>query len=192
MPPSSLWGSSPEFHIALVGKSKTDTLLETVSFLSDFNAAYELARLASDDAYADFSFSTAVSTRTGRPLDREARLRVVKLNETSPLELVTSVAMIGAVALPSILILVKIVEKAYNLPLNHRKLKAEVEKAERENRIGRRLEYEELDQRAVQTMADPRAAKYLENTTRRLSHSTVIVSEITVTYKGDADKKHHG
>lgn len=189
MPHESQWISTPVFRIALSGKSKTDTLLETVSFLSDFNTAYELARLASDDTYTDFSFSPYVWMRNGRPLRQDARLRVVRLSETSPLELVTTVAVAGLAALPSILILVTIIEKAYNIQLNHRKLKADVEKAERENRIGDRIEHEELERRAERIMSDPRASQYLENTTRRLSRSTVVVKEMTVTYEIEDERR---
>lgn len=173
----------PEIRIAVLGKSKTDTLQETVNFLYDFNVAYEMSRLASDERHSHFSFSPFVWMRNGRPLDRSERLRVVKLKETSPLELVTAIAIISVTALPSIWLLVQIVEKAYNLPLNRRKLRAEIEKAERENRVAKQKEEQDLEQRARAILEDSQASPYLENVTRRLSKSTVVISEISVDYK---------
>src|SRR5438552_114617 len=84
MPPNLSQGDSAEFRIAVIGaESNGVTLLDTSIFLYDFNIAYELARLAADDTYAAFQFSFNVWQRNGRPLRRNARLRVVRLREES-------------------------------------------------------------------------------------------------------------
>lgn len=171
-----------EVHIGVVAKSKTDTLRETVNFLYDLNVAYELARLASDRRYSDFTFSHNVWMRNGRPLEREAQLRVVTLRETSPIELIVAIGAISVSALTSIWLLVQIIEKAYNLPMARRKLVAETEKAERENRLAKKGEDRNPEQHATELLHDSHAAPYLQNVTRRLSQSTVIVKELTVHY----------
>ena len=74
---------------------KRPTLLETASFLYDFNLVYELCRLSTDETYAGFHFSRYVLFRDGRPLKDRDRLRVVRLEQASPMKLETKVAIVS-------------------------------------------------------------------------------------------------
>ena len=78
------------FRLFLRGaESQTPTLLDFSGFLYDFNLLYEVSRLATDPAYDGFRFSRYVLYRRGRPLADRDRLRVEKLSQQSPLDLVT-------------------------------------------------------------------------------------------------------
>src|SRR4051794_364501 len=101
---------------------ETPLLSETSNFLYDFNVAYELARLATDPRHRDFIFTPYAFFRNGRPLRREARLEIVRLREESPLDLLVQVAAVNG-ALTAVWLLVQIIEKAFNLRLNRKKLR---------------------------------------------------------------------
>src|SRR5205814_1376078 len=111
MPPEVI--SFPRFDFVIRtagGEKKRPTLLETTEFLYDLNLIYELARLASDRSYAGFRFSFNAIRRNGRPLRRDDRLTVRRLNQQSPLELELAVLAVLAAG-PSIWALVQAVEK---------------------------------------------------------------------------------
>src|SRR5947199_6964065 len=75
------------------------TLLATASFLYDFNLAYELCRLITDHTYRRFRFTHYVLFRDGRPLRETDRLRVVRLEQASPMKLETKVAIVSGTLL---------------------------------------------------------------------------------------------
>ena len=121
------------FNIRLTaGEEPFPTLVDVTNFLYDFNILYEIARLTTDPAYSDFRFSHFVFYRKGRPLDLSDRLRVQSISLGSPLVIVAVLAAVPA-AVGAVWGLVQIADKLTNAPLNRRKLKAEVEKLEREN-----------------------------------------------------------
>jgi hypothetical protein len=71
------------------------TLLDTASFLYDFNLIYELCRLSTDQKYGGFRFTRYVLFRNGRRLRDLDRLRVVRLQQASPMKLETKVAIVS-------------------------------------------------------------------------------------------------
>src|SRR5215469_5387279 len=125
----------PHFRIRITGPDISyPSLLDVSSFLYDFNLLYEITRLATDPRYDDFRFSNYALFRKGRPLEPRDRLHVEALSERSPLVLVTDLSIVAG-AIGALWGVVQIVEKVANASLNRRKLKAEVEKLERENQV---------------------------------------------------------
>jgi hypothetical protein len=121
------------FNIRLTaGEEPFPSLADVTNFLYDFNILYEIARLTTDPSYSDFKFSHFVFYRKGRPLASSDRLRVQSISLGSPLVIVSVLAAVPA-AIGAAWGLVQIADKLTNAPLNRRKLKAEVEKIEREN-----------------------------------------------------------
>jgi hypothetical protein len=184
MPHEIIEMRSYEFLLQVYGsESENPTLLDTTSFLYDLNLAYELARLKTDEAYAGFVLSANALRRNGRPLKPDARLRVVRLRQESPIELVTAVAVVGG-ALTALWVVLQIAEKVYNLPMNRRKLRAEVEKLERENRAAARTEWEEIeranDRRAESALYDSDASSYFDGIRQRLSQAPITITKIEI------------
>jgi hypothetical protein len=132
------------FSIRLTaGEEPFPPLLDVTNFFYDFNVLYEIARLTADPNYSDFRFSHFVLYRKGRPLDLRDRLHVQSLSLGSPLVIVAVLAAVpGAVG--ALWGLVQIADKLTNAPLVRRKLKAEVEKLERENLQASATPYNEL------------------------------------------------
>jgi len=132
MPPEF---SPNESHFSIrltAGEEPFPTLVDVTNFLYDFNILYEIARLTTDPSYSDFKFSHFVFYRKGRPLNLSDRLRVQSISLGSPLVIVSVLAAVPA-AIGAVWGLVQIADKLTNAPLNRRKLRAEVEKLEREN-----------------------------------------------------------
>jgi hypothetical protein len=181
--PSEFNSNEPHFLIRLVGSGEAfPSLLDVSSFLYDFNLLYEIARLATDPNYHDFKFSDFVFYRGGRPLNGRDRLHVQTLRHESPLILVAVLAAVS-VAVGSLWGIVQIVEKITNAPLTRRKLKAEVEKLERENRGEAQspldVDFESLEQ--LRTVLRVREAEhYYDNAAGRLQRSSVRIKELEV------------
>jgi len=173
----------PYFRIALAGSDKGfPTLLDISNFLYDFNLLYEITRLATDPRYNDFRFSQYVFYRNGRPLELGDRLHVEKLSQGSPMMVVAVLTITGG-AVGAVWGIVLVLEKIINAPLNRRKLKAEVEKLERENQdassrhIGENLENPEEVRRVLRIRE---AESYYENVGGRLQRSSVKVKEVEI------------
>jgi hypothetical protein len=132
------------FSIRLTaGEGPFPTLVDVTNFLYDFNILYEIARLTTDPTYSDFRFSRFVFYRKGRPLNSSDRLRVQSISLGSPLVIVAVLAAVPA-AVGAVWGLVQIADKLTTAPLNRRKLKAEVEKLERENLLASTTPHNEL------------------------------------------------
>jgi hypothetical protein len=183
----------PYFQIRLLGAEEAfPTMLDVSNFLSDFNLLYEITRLATDYNYKAFRFSNFVFHRRGRPLDDRDRLHVQALTLESPLLLITALTAVGG-AIGSIWGIVQIVEKILNMPLNRRKLRAEVEKLERESRdpVGRG----ERPRQGIQGPEDVKrvlrireAEAYYESVGRRLERSTVRLKELEIEVVSDEER----
>lgn len=176
---------SPYIRLRVRGSDEGfPSLLEVSSFLYDFNLLYEVSRLGTDPNYGDFRFSNFVFYRTGRPLRSRDRLHVQALRQESPLLLIAVLAAAPS-AVGALWGLVQIVEKVANAPLNRRKLRAEVEKLERENR-----EAKERGKPSGETIWDPEqmrqilrireAESFYDNVAGRLERSSVRISELDI------------
>jgi len=170
-------------------ESATPLLIDTTNFLYDFNVAYEIARLATDRRYEQFRFSHYVFFRNGRPLSRPERLKVIRLREESPLELLAELSAVTVGALTAVWLLIQIIEKAYNLKLNRRKLRAEVEKLERDNKISAkeaRRAIDDLEQHGLSHLP-PDAATAIEGATKRLTRTLIKIEKIELIAKRPND-----
>src|SRR5262249_42989924 len=113
--------NSPVFLIRLQGEAAEayPLLVDVSSFLYDFNLAYEVPRIVTDQRYSGFVFSRPPWPS---PLPDEDRIRIVSLQEHSPLIFLAAVAAAPA-AVGAIWGLVQIVDKIMNWPLNRQILK---------------------------------------------------------------------
>lgn len=172
----------PYFLIRLTGSEDSfPALLDVSSFLYDLNLLYETSRLATDPKYYNFRFSNSMFYRRGRPLDERDKLYVQSISFESPFEIV-AVVTFTASTLGGIWGIVQIVEKITNASLNRRKLKAEVEKLERENREsppspGVRVQGEE-DFRKLLRVRE--AEHFYDNVAGRLERSSVRIKELEI------------
>ncbi len=180
--PANFSLDEPYFRIRLVGTEKSfPSLLDISSFLYDLNLLYEISRLATDPKYRDFAFSRYVFYRSGRPMDSGDRLYVQSLSHDSPIAIVL-VATIVATGIAAIWGIVQIGDKLVNAPLNRRKLKAEVEKLERENRNAA-LSHELLPQGEEdfrRTLRIREAEHFYDNVAGRLERSSVQIKELEI------------
>lgn len=167
----------------LVGDTEgAPSLLDVSSFLYDFNLLYEVTRLATDRNYHAFSFTDFVLYRNGRPLTGSDRLHVLALKQESPLLLVAALAGLPT-AIGAVWGVVQIVEKIASASLERRKLKAEIEKLERENQDAARspLEVDFENPEDFKTVLRIREAEtYYDNIGDRLERSSVRIKEFTV------------
>lgn len=153
-------------------------------FLYDLDSLYEIVRLALDPAYKSYRFSRFSLYRNGRPLADQDRLLVKRLKLASPLEVFATVAAVGGAATTvaaAVWTLVQIVEKIYNLRLNHEKLELEVMKLQREA-VQPRLPLDLPDKPlSSEKILKRRAAdEPLETLEKRLASSTVRITEFEI------------
>jgi len=171
------------FRIQIVGSEETFPLvLDVSSFLYDLNLLYEIARLATDPNYGEFKFSRFVYYRGGRPLRDEDRLHVQSLRQESPLALVAVLAAVP-VAIGAVWGVVQIVDKIGNASLNRRKLRAEVEKLERENRDSINSAHgliPNTDEQVRSVLRIREAEQYFDNVAGRLERSSVRIKELEI------------
>lgn len=180
--PSSFTPNEPYFRIRLTGGEESfPSLLEVSSFLYDFNLLYEISRLATDPTYRDFNFSRFVFYRRGRPLEERDRLYLQSLSLGSPIVIVGVVTAV-VTGVGGVWGIVQVVEKITNAPLNRRKLKAEVEKLERENKeaaaLSADLVPEEEEFRKVLRIRE--AEHFYDNVAGRLERSSVRIKELEI------------
>jgi hypothetical protein len=102
-------------------------LLDISSLLYDLELSHDYGVLLSEKKYLDYEFSRYFWYRNGRPIDAYYRVKAGRIVKESPLELTLIIASIGA-----LWVLLQIIEKVVNWPLNRKKLKLEVEKLEHE------------------------------------------------------------
>lgn len=153
-------------------------------FLYDLDSLYEIVRLALDPAYKSYRFSRFSLYRNGRPLADQDRLLVKRLKLASPLEVFATVAAVGGAATTvaaAVWTLVQIVEKIYNLRLNHEKLELEVMKLQREA-VQPRLPLDLPDKPlSSEKILKRRAAdEPLETLEKRLASSTVRITDFEI------------
>jgi len=182
MPPS-FSPSEPYFRIRLTGSEESfPSLLEVSSFLYDFNLLYEISRLATDPRYRDFKFSRFVFYRGGRPLDGRDRLYVQSLSHGSPIVIVGVVTAV-VTGIGGVWGIIQIADKVTNARLNRRKLRAEVEKLERENREATTLPHDmmpESEEEFRRVLRIREAEHYYDNVAGRLERSSVRVRELEI------------
>ena len=181
MDPSDITLISPIAEIHVRAKElETPTLFQVTNFLYDINLIYELSRLATDPRYQNFRFSRYAYFRDGRPLRDADRLRIIKLTQESPLDLVLAGATAGGVVIGGIWGLVQIIEKVSNFRLNRQKLQEEVIKLRRENETANRPSHIMDEEEAVASIRMREAAPLIEGVGKRLSGSRVIIEEVEV------------
>lgn len=163
-----------------VGRSPDAT--EVALFLYDLVSLYEVLRLGTDPGYKSYEFSRFCLYRKGRPLLPADRMLVRTIRLHSPLELITTIAAAGGAAASlatAIWSFLQVVEKLYNLRMNHQKLELEI----------RKLRHEAVQTRLPlglpEEMPDPlpilkkrNATEYLETLVRRLRSSRVQITDI--------------
>ena len=158
------------------------TLLDISSFLYDVNLLYEFLRLSLDPGHGEFTFSQYAFYRRGRPLREVEQLHIQSLQLGSPIAILAVLADIGA-AVAALGGLVAIVQNVYNAPLNRRKLAAEVEKLERENRPASREElvkaFEDLEG-LRRRLAARESEQLIQGIERRLETSAVRIKDIDI------------
>ena len=113
-------------------EEKTLSLLDISAFLYDFTLAYEISRLITDPRYEHIKLSPFILFRNAFRIAEEDRMFVRRLRLESPFDLSVIILAVPS-AIGAFWVMVQICEKVSNWPLNRRKLRAEVEKLEREN-----------------------------------------------------------
>ena len=174
----------PYFRIqAFCGEEMFPLLLDISNFVYDLNLIYELSRLAVDPKYSGFKFSGNATYRRGRPILDDDRLRVEQISYKSPIALVLLLTISGGGALAGVWTFIQILEKVSNFQLNRRKLKAEVEKLERENRtagIEGANKILENPEAFHEILRHREAEYYLDAAGKRLSNSPVKIRELEI------------
>ena len=100
-------------------------LLDISSLLYDLELSHDYGVLLSEKQHWDFQFSRFFWNRKGRPIEPYYRVKAAKIIKTSPLELTLVIASVGA-----LWVVLQIIEKVTNWPLNRKKLRLETEKLE--------------------------------------------------------------
>jgi hypothetical protein len=102
-------------------------LLDISSLLYDLELSHDYGVLLSEKLHWDYQFSRFFWYRKGRPIEAYNRVKAAKITKASPLELTLVIASVGA-----LWVLLQIIEKVANWPLNRKKLRLETEKLELE------------------------------------------------------------
>lgn len=112
-----------------IGDEAKVTIETLSSFLYDLNLLNDCLALALIDQYSDYNFSQFFYYRKGRPLKKEHKLYLNKINHNSPLGLEVIIPLAASAAGIPWLIL-QSAQKIRNWKLERRKLEIEVQKAE--------------------------------------------------------------
>lgn len=112
-----------------IGDEAKVTIETLSSFLYDLSLLNDCLALALIDEYSNYNFSHFFYYRKGRPLKKEHKLYLNKINHNSPLRLEVIVPLAASAAGIPWLIL-QSVQKIRNWKLERRKLEIEVQKAE--------------------------------------------------------------
>lgn len=211
--PSEVSLEVPVFQIRiLTTEPKFPGLGDVTSFLYDLNLLYEILRLAIDSNYKDFQFSSRVGYRNGRTrLDNRDRLHIQSLRMDSPMDFVAFLQVFQLpITLTAIAAFIGSVEKIYLLKPKSRLLnaqaqeledkhlrahdearvvRAQAEKAERENRQAAlkefeysRAAFEEEFEEWLQHLKNRGALKSYSNASNRLRKSKIQIVSIEVDY----------
>lgn len=132
----------------LIGNEAKVTIETLSSFLYDLNLLYDCLALALIEQYSDYNFSQFFYYRKGRPLKKEHKLYLNKIDHNSPLRLEVIIPLAAsAVGIPWLIL--QSAQKIRNWKLERRKLEIEVQKAEldliekKEKLVNERLDIEE-------------------------------------------------
>lgn len=185
------------FELRATEADEYPSLADVHYFLHDLNLLYELVRVVADPKYRHYEFSRFFAYRNRQRIDPDDQLRIERLRQESPLDVVVVVAALPAAA-TTIWIVIQILEKLWNMTLNREILKLNREKLRRE-----------LEQPRAEAPAKPglmqeaafreevtiREAEYtLDRIEAHLSENPIRIREIEVTYvrelppKADEDK----
>jgi hypothetical protein len=118
-----------EYGEYFIGDEAKVTIETLSSFLYDLNLLYDCLALALIDQYSDYNFSQFFYYRKGRPLKKEHKLYLNRINHNSPLGLEVIIPLAASSAGIPWLIL-QSAQKIRNWKLERRKLEIEVQKAE--------------------------------------------------------------
>jgi hypothetical protein len=128
-----------------IGDEAKVTIETLSSFLYDLNLLNDCLALALIDDYSNYNFSRFFYYRKVRPLKKEHKLYLNKINHNSPLGLEVIIPLAASAAGIPWLIL-QSVQKIRNWKLERRKLEIEVQKAELDlNEKKAKLVNEQLD-----------------------------------------------
>lgn len=98
-------------------------LLDISSLLYDFELSHDYGLILSEKEYREYRFSQYFWYRYGRPVQAHHRVKAVRIIKESLFEITVIITSLGA-----LWILIQIIDKIVNWPLNREKLKLEVEK----------------------------------------------------------------
>lgn len=150
-------------------------------FLLDLDLLYEFSRVMVDPKYAEYRFSRFFMYRNRRRVEPDDQLRIQRLTQESPLQLVAVVAAIPAAA-TAIWVVVQTWEKIANFQLNRDILKLNREKLRRE--LARpadamaEVNYEQFVERVRM-----REAEYMyDRIEHHVAQNPIRIREIDVTY----------
>ena len=128
-----------------IGDEAKVTIETLSSFLYDLNLLNDCLALALIDEYSNYNFSQFFYYRKGRPLKKEHKLYLNKINHNSPLGLEVIIPLAASAAGIPWLIL-QSAQKIRNWKLERQKLEIEVQKAELDlNEKKAKLVNEQLD-----------------------------------------------
>lgn len=190
--PTDFTPEEPFARLRLLGSESSFPMLADVeNFLYDLNFLYEIVRLAADPQYERFRFSHNVFYRRGRPLEDEDRLHVESLTLASPIDIhlvvnlnlgLAAGTVAGTATLISILAYADKIATLLNLPLERRKLRAEVEKLERENAEAdlKAPSEDRMFETVTEKLSVRGAEHYADVAGRRLRESPVKLREVDI------------
>jgi hypothetical protein len=172
------------FELAVRGAEREyPTLIDVSSFLYDWNLLYEFSRIVVDPRYADFKFSRFSVDRGAKRIRPEDRLEVQRLRVESPIELITIVAAVSAVA-TTLWVMTQTVEKIANFRLNREHLELQRDKLRKELHAGHdnvQAYLSEGDATFREQLRIREADRYFNRVERRLDDSPVRVKELEIT-----------
>ena len=183
---------TPHFLIRVQGQAEDyPPLIDVSSFLWDFNQAYEISRVATDQRYAPFVSSEGPRDPRGM-IEDEDRLQVVALNENSPLVLLAIVAATPA-AVGAIWGLVQIVDKITNWPLNRQILKLQRDKLRSElQRSEYPIQEFEKPEQFRQHLRDHEVSHLYDHVAGRLEFGKIRVTDFEITLLDDFPRNQRG
>jgi hypothetical protein len=176
------------------------SLSEVSSFLHNFNRLYEISRLAFDERYREFPFKGPLAYERQRPLESFDRLYVTRLSMGSPLHLaLLLLAWHPKETIQAIEIFVGMLERLYNIPVEHQRRLADVEAKraltrlttaqaqEIEMRILRAGSGVPRDKQEESRSREERAHSYLDRAVSRLNNSDLSVKRIVLVEYGESE-----
>lgn len=146
------------------------------SLLYDLELSHDYGVYLSEKEYWNYEFSRYLWYRNGRPIKPHYRVKAHRIVKESPLELTLVIASVGA-----LWIVLKIIEKIVNWPLNRKKLKLEVERLELEVAEKRAAKFH----RTIEFVQEQRTSRVgsaivEEKLVKRLAESKLALLDIEV------------